>query len=89
MQWQRATSLLCLVPDVMSYSSLITACEKVSEWIKALALLKECETRLRANVITFNATISACRGQWRWAFYLFERCRAELQATQITFNAVP
>lgn len=89
MQWQRATSLLCLVPDVMSYSSLITACEKVSEWIKALALLKECEMRLRANVITFNATISACRGQWRWAFYLFERCRAELQATQITFNAVP
>ena len=52
-------------PDVITYSSSISACEKGQQWITAMSLLRETQQwNMEANVITYNATISTCeKGQ--------------------------
>ena len=47
--------------SVITYSSLISACEKAGEWQLALQLFdKMALERIRPNVITFNSLITAC-----------------------------
>merc|ERR1712060_956869 len=54
-----------LLPDVITYSAAISACEKGQRPQQALQLLRELQLRgLLPDVITYNATISACeKGQ--------------------------
>ena len=48
-------------PNVGTYSSAISACDKGTEWQMALALLADMrEKRIWPGVITCNAFISAC-----------------------------
>ena len=48
-------------PDVITYSAVISACEKCKNYKKALDLLQEMkDSGIDPNVITYNATISAC-----------------------------
>merc|ERR1712226_1283361 len=50
-----------LQPDVITYSALISACEKACEPEKALELFVEMQRRgLQPDVITYSALISAC-----------------------------
>ena len=50
-----------LLPDVITYSAAISACEKGQKPQQALHLLQELQLRgLLPNVITYNAAISAC-----------------------------
>ena len=47
--------------SVITYSSLISACEKSGEWRLALRFFEEClNDGCRPNVITFNSLITAC-----------------------------
>lgn len=47
--------------SVITYSSLISACEKAGDWKLALEFFEECtKDGCRPNVITFNSLISAC-----------------------------
>ena len=45
-----------ITPTVITYSALISACEKDQQWQKALSLFREIE---RPSVVTYNATITA------------------------------
>ena len=46
---------------MITYSSLISACEKAGDWKLALEFFEECtKDNCRPNVITFNSLISAC-----------------------------
>jgi pentatricopeptide repeat protein len=47
--------------NVITYSSLISACEKAGRWQLALELLDEMHRdNCKPNVVTFNSLISAC-----------------------------
>ena len=50
-----------IVPDVITYSAAISACEKSQQAQQALHLLQELQLRgILPNVITYSAAISAC-----------------------------
>ena len=47
--------------NVITYSSLISACEKAGRWQLALELLDEMHRdNCKPNVVTFNALLAAC-----------------------------
>ena len=63
-----------VVPDKISFSAGISACEKGGEWQMALYLLSDkLISRVVPDVINFSAGISACEkgGKWQIALYLF------------------
>jgi len=63
-------------PDIFTYGSIITACDKVGDWEKALAFLKEMECcGIEPNVICFTSAISACGkvGKWKEAMDLLSK----------------
>ena len=71
-QWQRALDLLerCessgIKPNVITYSSAISACEKGGQWQRALDLLERCESAgIKPNVITYSCVMSACQNAGR------------------------
>ncbi|CAK9081949.1 Crooked neck-like protein 1 (Crooked neck homolog) [Durusdinium trenchii] len=58
-------------PDVISFNSAITACERALQWQAALQLLEAMgEAALQPNRTSFNAVISACETRWPWALAL-------------------
>ena len=66
-------------PDVISYNSAISACEKGQQWEQALRLLLEMRSsRLEPNVMSYNSAISACsKGQqWEQALNLLPETRS-------------
>ena len=55
-----------LAPDVMSFSAIISACEKGKQWEGALRLLREMVDQLlqAPDVVSWSAAISSCeKGQ--------------------------
>lgn len=76
--WQRALVLLKaaeaarLQPDVITFTGVISACEKSSQWISALRLWQNVQRSLLPDAILCGATVSACAsaGQWQHAFQL-------------------
>jgi len=67
-QWRDACLLLDrmqtasgLRPNIFSYSTAISACEKGGQWQQALTLFQDMlEGGIRHDIISYNATISAC-----------------------------
>ena len=64
-------SNLTLIPDVVSYSTAISACEKGKRWQEALQLLLEMlqemlHRSLTPNVVSHSAAISACEKGKHW-----------------------
>ena len=50
-----------LAPDVVSWSTTISACEKGAEWVLPFELLKEMrQWDLKPDVVSYSAAISAC-----------------------------
>ena len=73
-------------PDVVTYSSVISACEAAGEWQRALGALQkvmdendEGSEYAGLNLYCFNAAISACEkgGAWVEALELYERMLEE------------
>jgi len=51
-----------IMPTIVTYSALITACEKGSDLPAALKVSADlqCQGGLKPNIVTFNALICAC-----------------------------
>eukprot|EP00438_Fugacium_kawagutii_P002059 Skav212340 [mRNA] locus=scaffold1488:128703:136906:+ [translate_table: standard] len=82
--------LLGLQPNVITCSSLISACEKAGRWQEALHVLEELPScQVRANVISYNAAIRSFEERWQRALQLAEELRSGgLSADVITVNSV-
>ena len=80
-----------LVPNEITYSSVINACAKGDQWQRALDLLEEMRSRgLVPDEITYNSVINACAkgDQWQRALNLFDRMRfCNLTPNLVTYDA--
>ncbi|CAE8612218.1 unnamed protein product, partial [Polarella glacialis] len=80
-----------LEPNVVTYSSAISACEKGQRWAWACWLLQEMIGRqLEPNVVSCSAAISACgeEGQWHMALVLLAKMEASgPEPNEFSFNA--
>lgn len=45
--------------DIISFSSVMSTCEKRGKWQLAVALFKALEQTMRPNVVTYSALMSA------------------------------
>ena len=64
------------IPDLISYSALVSCCHKNALWILAFDYLAEMqEIKISADNIAYNSAISACAkaGIWEHAFSLLEK----------------
>jgi len=73
-QWERTISLLRalprfqVVPDVVSFSMVLTACSTGHRWSKALRILRKMsQSGIKADVVCCSAAISACEKAALWA----------------------
>ncbi|CAE7820860.1 rsmF, partial [Symbiodinium sp. CCMP2456] len=76
-----------VLPDVISYSVAISACERTAEWCTALELLRSMEQQsVSSNIIACTSAISACAsgGAWQQALGLF----AALPGRSLSANLV-
>eukprot|EP00934_Nitzschia_sp_Nitz4_P007903 Nitzschia sp. Nitz4//scaffold9_size221794//31510//35086//NITZ4_001323-RA/size221794-augustus-gene-0.121-mRNA-1//1//CDS//3329560932//7893//frame0 len=77
--------------NTFHYNSMISVCEKVREYRKALGLLEEMTAKgVEKNEVTFSSAISACEkcGQWRTALDLLDQMKQEgTGQTAIAYNA--
>ena len=78
-----------LEPDVITYNSSISSCEKGRQWLAALRLLRQMrQRRLEPNVITYSSSISSCEKgqQWVAALELLRQMRQRrLEPNAITY----
>ena len=52
--------------DIISFSAVISACEKVAEWQQAIGFVDVMpEFHIEPNLIAFNAAISSCEKKLR------------------------
>ncbi|CAK0895180.1 unnamed protein product [Prorocentrum cordatum] len=97
-QWMPALRLLDemkakgIPPDVITYSTLISACEKGKQTGRALELFEQMQTEgIVPDVITYNTAISACEKgrQSTRAWQLFEQMQKQgLSPNVITYNTL-
>ena len=93
-RWSDAVELCASMPkpDVVTYNSVITACEKSGQWEAAEQVLKEMKAvGVQPDVITHSALISAYEkgGQWERAKATFEEMKAAgMKPTVITYSAL-
>lgn len=74
--------------DEISWNTLISACERSSEWQKAMDLLGVMEETTRPDLVTFNSLISACDA-WPMALALLQAVEGkQLLPDVISLNAV-
>eukprot|EP00438_Fugacium_kawagutii_P029938 Skav232684 [mRNA] locus=scaffold698:519164:519767:- [translate_table: standard] len=65
--------MLDVKPDLISFASAITACEKSCQWEEGLQLLfLAAEGQVQLDVVTFSSAISCCEkaGEWQSALDL-------------------
>ncbi|OLP87380.1 Pentatricopeptide repeat-containing protein, chloroplastic [Symbiodinium microadriaticum] len=95
--WHRAVDLLndlqnISQANVVTFSSAISACEKISAWQPALLLLGQAEDAfVEADVIVFNAVASACQkgSDWQRAAELMDALfRQALEPTIVSHSTV-
>ena len=73
--WQQALALLKEMPkpSLEALNACITACERGNAWPWALGLLSTMrDVTLQPDLVSFNATISACGRTWPLAIHLME-----------------
>ncbi|CAE7235674.1 unnamed protein product [Symbiodinium natans] len=97
--WRRAINLLHEQagqrhprPNVLMYSSAISACEKAHQWHMALWILSQMWAEgPRPDVVALNAGLAACEksGRWEQAFLLCETGMAQrLSLNTISYNSL-
>ena len=82
--------LATLIPNVISYSASISACEKGAMWQAALALFHQMpKAKIHPNLHAHNATISSCEkgAQWHLALKIFGLAIATVTPDVVTFGA--
>jgi len=79
-----------ITPDVISYSTAISACETYGQWQVPLQLLKEMKAnRVSPNIFSYNGAVSACAkaGNWQLVLKLIEEMKKEgIKPDAITYN---
>ncbi|CAM9800577.1 unnamed protein product, partial [Ectocarpus sp. 12 AP-2014] len=73
-RWEQALSLLIgiktrgLSPDVFSFSSAMSACDRAGEWQRALEVMDlMLQHEVEPSIVSYGTAISACaRGEGRW-----------------------
>ncbi|CAJ1351296.1 unnamed protein product, partial [Effrenium voratum] len=73
--------------DAITCSAAVSACEKASEWQRALQVLRA--NLDVANVVTYSAAISACEkaAEWRTALALLEEAERGSFTNVVTYSA--
>ena len=77
-------------PNTISYSAIITACEKGGQQHHAVALLESmCTQKIWPDTTSYNAAISACaQGKcWEQALELLEDCKMWATPNTISYSA--
>lgn len=78
-------------PDVVSFTALISSCEKGGEWEVALNFFEQMpEAQCCPNLVTWNASISCCEKGLHWpaALHMFSSMRqASIQPDLVSFSA--
>lgn len=76
-------------PDVVSFSTAISACGKAGEWRRALEVLSAGYATSSANAVALNASISACEktSEWQQASLLLRRSQLARLVDSISFSA--
>ncbi|CAJ1345547.1 unnamed protein product [Effrenium voratum] len=76
--------------NTITMNTALSACEKISQWQPALALMIEMkDSELLPDVITFNAAISAARlARWQQAELFAQMLQAGIQPDEFTFAAL-
>lgn len=79
-QWRQAVALVKemaaagLVPDAITYNSLIVACGRAGQWKQALSVLRGMKKQgIRCDIIAYSAAISACGDAGKWQYSVGER----------------
>ncbi|CAJ1424175.1 unnamed protein product [Effrenium voratum] len=90
--WRQALGLLAaaltaLTATVVTWNATISAGGKSEQWLQAVGVLDSAQSAaLKADVISFNASMSACR--WEAASGLFKELRGKaLRPTAVTFGS--
>ena len=71
--------------SLRSCSAAVTSCERQSSWPHALAVFVASPER---TVVSYNAAISACGGQWQRASQLLREEWAERHPIALIFKAL-
>ncbi|CAJ1336977.1 unnamed protein product, partial [Effrenium voratum] len=96
-QWQKALHLFRELEDeglegtAVTFGSLVSSCEKASQWQRALDLAAQATSRGLGSIVTCNAALSACgKGRnWQMAMEVFRKVEADgLQGTVVTFGSL-
>ena len=77
--------------DLISFSSCLSACEKASRWLKALGILDDMMGSVQANMIAWNAGISAVSKDFQWnsSLELLDRAlRSDLEVDLISYASL-
>eukprot|EP00438_Fugacium_kawagutii_P023091 Skav220074 [mRNA] locus=scaffold262:165960:167743:+ [translate_table: standard] len=81
--------VICLTENVVTFSTVITAMERVWQWQKALWVSEKMSLAdVQPNVVSVSSTILACgRGRrWQQAVHFFDAMpRLKLQPNAFTF----
>ena len=62
------------LPNVISYNSVCTSCERSGKWWMSLQILRTMRTkRVAASVLTYNSALAACEQAFQWEKTLRQR----------------
>ena len=79
-----------LLPEVLTYNSAATACQKALRWLQASGVLRSMDASgLQGDSYTCSAVLGACRDSWAVAVELVSGMyRSDLPPNAIVFNAL-
>ncbi len=56
-----------VLPNVISYNSVCTSCERSGKWWMTLQILRTMRTkRIEASMLTYNSALAACEQAFQW-----------------------
>ncbi|CAE7821395.1 unnamed protein product [Symbiodinium sp. CCMP2592] len=89
--WSAAAKLLMeeqVLRNVISFSTLVTACGDADEWWRALRLFSQVpQSRLQSNLVIFNAAATAAASGADWRGATIRLRDLQIPADIITYNA--
>lgn len=79
-----------MTPDVVLWSSVLSACGKVDAWPMALEIMSEASKKeLQRDVTFYNIAMKACDGRWQWTLEILEQMKqAQVQVDTFTMNSL-
>lgn len=76
-RWEAGIAILkeakswLIIPNMISFNSAISTCDKAGEWQLAISLMEEAsQARLFPGIVTFNSCINACQESSSWTISL-------------------